>query len=73
MTIRYIVGEMHQYEWYPKHLPNLYIQRIDEDGTVWSIPVDEGNVDYREYLAWIAEGNEPEPYVVPVTPEEGTE
>jgi hypothetical protein len=25
------------------------------------IPFDEGNTDYREYLAWLAEGNEPLP------------
>lgn len=28
------------------------------DGAV--IPADEENVDYRAYLAWVAEGNEPE-------------
>lgn len=25
------------------------------------IPFDEGNTDYRAYLAWLAEGNEPLP------------
>lgn len=25
------------------------------------IPFDENNTDYQEYLAWVAEGNEPEP------------
>lgn len=24
------------------------------------IPMDESNADYQQYLAWIAEGNEPE-------------
>lgn len=28
---------------------------------LYSIPLDEGNTDYQEYLAWVAEGNEPEP------------
>ena len=33
------------------------IKRILDDGTVSSIPKNEANVDYQEYLEWVAEGN----------------
>ena len=26
----------------------------------WSIPFDPDNTDYQQYLAWLAEGNQPE-------------
>lgn len=29
------------------------IQRTDTDGTIWSIPLDSNNSDYKRYLRWL--------------------
>ena len=44
---------------------NTTVQRLTDNAF---IPFDGGNRDYQEYLSWLAEGNEPEPYVAPPSP-----
>ena len=33
----------------------------DENDIQYTVPLSEGNSEYREYLKWVAEGNTPEP------------
>ena len=38
-----------------------HIIRVNSEGNYTSFPADPANTDYQAYLAWLAEGNEPEP------------
>lgn len=33
------------------------IKTSSEDNMQYSIPIDESNIDYQQYLEWVAEGN----------------
>ena len=46
------------YKLCPGSLENQQVIRLPDDS---SIPFDEMNMDYQEYLKWLEEGNTPEP------------
>jgi len=44
--------------------PSTNTERVvlkNVNGIEWNIPFVPDNADYQEYLAWVAEGNTPDP------------
>ena len=50
-------------------LPGTPMQTVQRMSDGAFIPFDGGNRDYQLYLAWLAEGNEPDPAPLPAQPE----
>ena len=39
----------------------VLLKSDDPKHSGWAIPFDTSNTDYQTYLAWVEEGNEPDP------------
>jgi hypothetical protein len=44
------------------------IIRVNDNGSITSIPFEPACIEYQQYLEWLAEGNTPDPYVPPPPP-----
>ncbi len=49
--------------------PGMMMQTVQRMIDAAFIPFAGGNRDYQDYLAWLAEGNEPDPVPQPVVKE----
>lgn len=65
--MRYSFADLSSFIWYRPIEGSLpyRIERFEEDGTSCLIAPFEENTDYQQYLAWLAEGNIPEPWEAP--------
>ena len=34
-----------------------YIEKTEDDGKIWMVPIDEANSDYQAYLKFLEENN----------------
>lgn len=57
---KYKIRNHHSYEDDGTTIKSTY-QDIEDTELKLGIPMDENNTDYRNYLAWVAEGNTPDP------------
>ena len=51
---------MRNYKVYVREDSAVRCVTFSEGDVHYSIPCDPDNTDYQQYLAWLAEGNEPE-------------
>ena len=57
---RYKFRNHHSYEDDGTTIKSTY-QDVEDTELKKGIPMDENNTDYRNFLAWVAEGNTPDP------------
>ena len=57
---KYRYRNHHSYENDGTTIKSTY-QDVEDTELKKGIPMDENNTDYRNFLAWVAEGNTPDP------------